>query len=169
MSPITRAQTPDNRLHVAFSWRYRRTVYFSITIIIIQTLYGVLGGERAMSELPANERWDRVLQTLAAETRRMVLISLLEAPGRRRLPLPAAADSPNLSTDEQRLELRLRHNHLPRLAEAGYVRWESDPFVVRRGPNFDEVEPALQMFLNAVDDFPRTLIDGCHVLEELAA
>lgn len=70
----------------------------------------------------AIERWDELHQVLASQERRMVIYSLMDAPQERRLPLPEAAMPPESTWDPERMSTCLRHNHLPQLAEAGYIR-----------------------------------------------
>lgn len=96
----------------------------------------------------------------------MVLYSLRNAPEERRLPLPDAAMAPQTSLDSEELTIHLQHNHLPMLADAGYIRWEREPFCVQRGPYFEEVESVFDVILDSIDQFPRSLIDGCEIYEE---
>jgi hypothetical protein len=118
-------------------------------------------GESAWSE-----RWDQLFGVLSAKTRRMILISLAEAPQERRLRLPDAAELPNRSMETEKLTTLLQHHHLPALADAGYVCWESEPFVVQRGPNFEEAEFIVNKVLDSVDEIPQSLIDDCTFLQE---
>ena len=103
---------------------------------------------------------------LSAEPRRQVIISLLNEPPERRLPLPEAADSPNLTMEPEELQLVLRHQHLPMLEDAGYIRWDPERSCVQRGPNFREVGDIMAILLDSVGHFPETLIEGCTILEE---
>lgn len=96
----------------------------------------------------------------------MVLYSLLGVPEERRLPLPEAAMAPQTTLDADELSIQLQHNHLPTLSDAGYVRWEREPFCVQCGPNFEEVEAVFDLILASIDEFPRSLIDGCEIYEE---
>lgn len=114
------------------------------------------------------DRWDRVLRALLAEPRRQVVASLIDVPDERRLPLPDAADSGNLSISPQELSIQLRHHHLPVLANAGYVQWADDPFCVQRGRNFEEVEAVVSIIFASTDLLPQELIDGCQTLEAKA-
>ncbi|MFC3478274.1 hypothetical protein [Halobacterium litoreum] len=113
------------------------------------------------------ERWDRLYDALAAEPRREVLRSLTNVPEERRLPLPDAATSPNQSIDTETLRIDLRHHHLPKLADVGYVRWESEPFCVQRGPRFEEPAFVVNTLLDAVDEIPPGLVDNCRILQEM--
>ncbi|APX00078.1 hypothetical protein CHINAEXTREME_12030 [Halobiforma lacisalsi AJ5] len=115
----------------------------------------------------AIDRWDQLHEVLASQERRMILYSLKDAPKERRLPLPEAAKAPDSSWDSERAAMRLEHSHLPKLAAAGYVRWERDPFCVQRGRHFEEVEAMFNLIDESIDRFPKSLITGCDIYEEL--
>lgn len=115
----------------------------------------------------AIDRWNQLHAVLASQERRMIIYSLKNVPQERRIPLPEAALTPESSWDAERLNIRLQHNHLPQLAEAGYVRWERDPFCVQRGPHFEEVGKLFDLIHESIDQFPESLITGCEVYEEL--
>lgn len=112
------------------------------------------------------ERWDQLYEALSAEPRRMIISSLLDEPEERRLPLPAAAESPNQPRDAETLCIQLRHHHLPLLADAGYVRWEPDPFVVQRGPRFEEPACIIGLVTDSIDELPRSLINNCKIFQD---
>ena len=114
------------------------------------------------------DRWDQLFDVLSAEPRREIIISLLDEPQERRLPLPEAAESPNQSMDSETLALKLHHHHLPKLANAGYVRWEHDPFCVQRGPNFAEPAFIVENVLESRDEIPDSLMNNCKVLQKMA-
>lgn len=113
------------------------------------------------------DRWDELHRILASQERRMVLYSLLDVPDERRLPLPEAAMAPQTSVDSERLSVQLQHRHLPKMDDAGYVRWEREPFRVQRGPCFEEVQAVFRLIHDSIDRFPRSLIDGCEIYEEM--
>ena len=115
----------------------------------------------------AIDRWDQLHEVLASQERRMIIYSLKDAPEERRMPLPEAAMTPESSWDQERTTLRLMHDHLPKLADAGYVRWERDPFCVQRGPHFEEVEVMFDLIHDSIGQFPNSLITGCEIYEEL--
>ncbi|WP_340097695.1 DUF7344 domain-containing protein [Salinibaculum salinum] len=121
----------------------------------------------ASSGESAIERWNKLHQILASQERRMVLYSLMDAPKERRMPLPEAAMPPESSWDPEQIRIHLKHNHLPQLADAGYVRWECDPFCVQRGPHFEEVAVIFNLIHDSIDQFPRSLITGCEIYEEM--
>lgn len=112
-------------------------------------------------------QWNQVFDVLSAEPRREIIRSLLKEPQERRLSLPEAAASPNQSMDSETLAIQLRHHHLPKLADAGYVRWESDPFCVQRGPNFEEPAFIIQRVVDSVDEIPDSLINNCKIFQNM--
>lgn len=101
---------------------------------------------------------------LSVEPRREIVISLLNAPPDAWLPLPEAAESPNQSMDAETLAIKLRHHHLPKLADAGYVRWDSDPFRVQRGPDFAEPAFIVENVFDSLEEIPDSLAANCRVL-----
>jgi hypothetical protein len=107
------------------------------------------------------ERRNRVFIVLAAEPRREIVRSLLDEPHERRLPLLEAAESPNQSMGTETFTLQLRHHHLAKVADSGYIRWESDPFCVQRGPNFEEPAFFIESVLESKDKIPSPLINNC--------
>lgn len=107
------------------------------------------------------DRWERAFRALAAPPRRRLLLALFESPPDRPLSLPDAATSPRASDcDRRRLAIRLRHAHLPTLADAGYVTWTDDPLAVERGPNFEEVAVVLDALRRYEGPLSRSLDDG---------
>lgn len=112
------------------------------------------------------DRWNQLYEALGAESRRMIISSLLDEPKERRLPLPDAAESPNQPMDSETLSIKLRHHHLPLLAEPGYVHWEEEPFVVQRGPRFEEPAHIIEMVIESVDELPAPLINNCKIFQE---
>ncbi len=122
------------------------------------TAEGIRRGERVI------ERWDRAFGAVSAEPRRQVVVSLMDVPADRSVELPAAATSPTVPANPDRLRIELRHRHLPMLAEAGYVRWEEQPFTARRGPRFEEVSAIMAALHAYADRLPDRLVDGCQRL-----
>ena len=112
------------------------------------------------------ERWDQLYEALGAEPRRMIIASLLDGPRERRFPLPDVAESPTQPIDSETLSINLRHHHLPLLAEAGYVCWEDEPFVVQRGPRFDEPAFIISTVTKSIDELPEALVDNCKIFKE---
>lgn len=103
------------------------------------------------------ERWNTVLRALAAEPRRQLVASLMDAPPDRELSLPEAANPPSLLTERESLYSELIHSHLPMLADADLIEWERKPLCARRGPKFDEAAAIVRSVHECDDDLPPTL------------
>lgn len=81
-----------------------------------------------------------MFEVLSDEQRRQVLQALLEhnpQDDRDIVATDAVADD---GTDR----VRLVHESLPRLADAGYVDWNTATHEITNGPNFEEVRPLLE-------------------------
>lgn len=113
-------------------------------------------GERAAAD------WNDVFDALAAEPRRRLLSSLLAADPGEAVHLPEAAMASEAPADTGRLRVALYHRHLPTLAEAGFVNWETDPLVAVRGPDFPAVAAVLEALESeAVIRLDSLNPDGC--------
>ena len=83
---------------------------------------------------------DKLFESLANEQRRRLLFALLDE------PTSISLDSPPDATGEQRMRLIERqHNHLPKLADAGFVRWSPTTDTIARGSEFEEIRPILEL------------------------
>jgi hypothetical protein len=111
------------------------------------------------------ERWDTVFRSLAAEPRRQLVVSLIEAPQDRELSLPEAANPPSLLIEPATLYSELIHVHLPVLEDAGVIEWEREPLCVRRGPQFREAASVIESIHANADELPGSLSEGCQRLE----
>lgn len=85
-------------------------------------------------------------EALADDHRRRVLLALAASEADAE-PLTVPDDVANGDEDAEDLYLALYHTHLPKLADLELVDWDVDRRNVRRGPQFEEVQPLLQ-FLN---------------------
>jgi hypothetical protein len=86
-----------------------------------------------------------VLSALAARPRRRVLVGLLDGS----LDIETVAEG---SDDPDSMAIRLRHVHLPKLAEAGYVEWDPDTDRIRQGPSDPEGEPVLEVLGRGIEE-----------------
>jgi hypothetical protein len=100
-----------------------------------------------------NSDLDETLVAVAHPQRRRVLFA--------RFDHPEGVDSHDLSGDgapeggrADRRRVALRHDHLPRLSERGFVDWDRDDGTLRRGPRFDEVRPLLELLAKRSSDLP---------------
>lgn len=105
-----------------------------------------------------NERFDRVLDALNHPYRRRLLVSLLEHnPQDDDDPQESSVDLGDASVigiDEELVQMEMFHNHLPKLEELGYIRWDREAGTISKGPNWDEVEPLLQLLHKHREELP---------------
>lgn len=113
-----------------------------------------------------SDRWDTIFQALAAEPRRQIVVSLLDAPADTGVSLPESAMNPEIPVQFDELVAKLHHRHLPMLAEEQLVNWETDPMVAYRGPRFDEVAVVVEQLKSSAHEIPDSLIIGCQRLEQ---
>ncbi|WP_277543159.1 transcriptional regulator [Haloarcula laminariae] len=90
----------------------------------------------------------------------------LESPYRRQLLVALSEENPQddedcdpldiIAPDEEPdvLETELVHHHLPMLEEAGYIEWEQESHTIRRGPNWGEIGPLIELMNNHRDELP---------------
>ena len=87
---------------------------------------------------------DEVFVALGHRHRRHVLSRLFErSPWKVDELLP---EEPEGATDASSVEVQMHHRHLPKLADSGFVEWESDgDGTVGRGPKFGELAPLIAL------------------------
>lgn len=97
---------------------------------------------------------DTVLDVLANQYRRRVLVALSEHN-------PQDDDDPQIPSDTEladeeleTLRIQMIHVHLPKLEESGFIEWERGTNSIRRGPQFDEIRPLLELMQNHADELP---------------
>lgn len=95
---------------------------------------------------------DEQLEAIAHAHRRRLLFSLLES--NPRSEVPAELDGGPDDSGHRELLIAMRHTHLPKLEERGYVRWDRQNGRVTKGPRFDEVEPLLAVLDEYHDELP---------------
>lgn len=114
-----------------------------------------------MDNTTVRDRWDALFRVLSSRPRRTLLIKLCEPPPDAWLRLPEAVMSGQFAGTKAELTVELQHNHLPKLAELGYLEWKADPFVATRGPHFNEVASILLAIGNQRDTLPTSLTAEC--------
>ena len=140
---------------------------------------GILGatgavGQRLVQLLDPHPEFD--IATLTASPASTGKTYREAAKWRADTPMPdAVTDIEVVATDPDSIsdDVRLLFSSLPsdvgrevepKLAEAGYVGWEREPFEVWRGPHFEEPALIVGSVLDSVDEIPRSLVDNCKVI-----
>lgn len=102
------------------------------------------------------------LVALADVQRRKLLIELLEHDQQKDPPAVISGTDNNWFSQS----VSMHHAHLPKLAGAGLIDWDSEIQVVRKGPQFDKVRPVLRALQNHRDELPVGYLledDSAHV------
>ncbi len=100
---------------------------------------------------PVPTTFDDCWAALARAARRRCLVALLDADER---PVdPAWCQS---STGDP--VIALYHVHLPKLADAGFIEWDTERDVVRPGPDYDQIRPVLELLRRNEGDLPVCLL-----------
>ncbi|MHC3437489.1 DUF7344 domain-containing protein [Natrialbaceae archaeon A-gly3] len=95
-----------------------------------------------------------MLDALANKSRRRVLIKLLEHTLQNDHD-PQIPDDVIIETgDLESLMIHMRHMHLPKLEEAGFIEWDQERNTVEKGPQFEEIRPLLELMENHADELP---------------
>lgn len=96
---------------------------------------------------------DAMLDSLSNTQRRRILLAVSD-----HNPRDVDDITPDsIATDDEDLKqfkTELRHTHLPKLAENGYIEWNPDTQTIQRGPNFDEIAPLLRLMVEHKDELP---------------
>lgn len=94
---------------------------------------------------------DRMFTVLSDHHRRLLLLTLRQAETVHETELTVRGAGDDAKEREQ---IRLTHNHLPKLADAGYIEWDRETGEISTGPEFEEIEPLLEMMETHADDLP---------------
>lgn len=96
--------------------------------------------------------FDDFLDALAHIQRRKLLIALLTHNPQDDESVVIDADE---SADEEFTRLvQMTHVHLPKLEDYGFIIWNRETNEVRKGPNFDEIRPLLELLQKHEDELP---------------
>lgn len=105
-----------------------------------------------MRSVHATRTLDDCLDALGHVQRRKLLRALL-------VHNPQDDDStridPNESNGEELERLvAMKHVHLPKLEDYGYISWDRDTNEVSKGPDFDEIRPLLEVLADHEEELP---------------
>lgn len=87
----------------------------------------------------SSEAIDSMMDALKSRPRRVTLMALLGD------TTETSIGTLERQINHENTRKRLYHSDLPRLANAGYIRWDNDSETISKGPKFSEVEPLVQL------------------------
>lgn len=83
--------------------------------------------------------------------RRDLLISLLQEDPPLDSPVAVA---PGDDAETRRRRLRMKHVHLPKLADYGFIDWDRNTDEITKGQNFDEIRHLLEILNDSEAESP---------------
>lgn len=93
---------------------------------------------------------DAVFRALSDGDRRRILMALLE---KAKWEEDRLVDVTTGDTDLKD-EIRYRHNHLPNLAESGFIEFDAATGICRRGERFDVIRRYLELLSDNQEQLP---------------
>lgn len=102
----------------------------------------------SLEDLLSRPGVDRAANLLRDRHRRRILLGLSD--GR----VGHETDVTMRRSDLDEVESDLQSTHLPMLEEEGIIEWNRETGEIRKGPNFDEIEPFLRLLREHDDELP---------------
>lgn len=106
-------------------------------------------GDNIPLDAPHTQGIDQLFDALSKHRRRVILLMLNNGEIENESDLMVRGEH-----DGRAVQVELVHNHLPKLAEAGYVDWDRETGAISKGPRFDEIEPLLELMETHADELP---------------
>ena len=104
-----------------------------------------------MNKLSSAVPFDEMVEALANVQRRKLLVALMDHNPQNDTPV-VIADEKDAETMDRLVSMR--HVHLPKLAEAGFIEWDEASHEVAKGEKFDEIRPLLELLDDHSDELP---------------
>ena len=84
------------------------------------------------------------------------VFAILKHPTRRRILLELQWGDEVDPTEFVRIS-ELHHLHIPKMEEPEWIDWNERKGTIRRGPNYGEIEPLMELLLDNQDQLPGRL------------
>lgn len=99
---------------------------------------------------------DRALDALGRRYRRRLLVSLTVHNPQDAGENGLDADDLLEFVDDQQgaTDIEISHSHLPKLEHYGYITWDRSSGNISKGPNWDEIEPLIDLLKTHNDELP---------------
>jgi hypothetical protein len=99
-------------------------------------------------------QWDTVFTALSDPYRRELLVALLKANPQDDEDIDPLNTASDFEKETDILKIEMFHTHLPKLEEEGFIEWDREAGQIRKGPNWDEIAPLLQLIQDHHDELP---------------
>ena len=104
----------------------------------------------------------QAFEALANSYRRQLLLALFDANPQDDDdfdPLDLLAEG-ETTDDLATTRLKLKHSHLPKLADMGFIEWDYELGELSKGPNWKEIAPLLRLMHEHRDVLPDEWLSG---------
>jgi uncharacterized protein YajQ (UPF0234 family) len=91
-----------------------------------------------------NDRLESLFDVLRSRERRRIVTTLLDTELEAGGSVPVRALVP-AGVDAESFRVQLRHCHLPRLADGGYIEWDREAGRVRAGAAYDDLATVVEL------------------------
>lgn len=98
--------------------------------------------------------FDDALDAIANLQRRKLLVALLEHNPIDDDDTPVVIADDDAEAEAVKRLVEMKHVHLPKLEEYGFIEWDRDTHEVIKGPRFDEIRPLLELLADHEDELP---------------
>lgn len=92
------------------------------------------------------------LDSLSHRPQRQLLVSLSH--NNPQDDTPFDSEKPEFQHEELESLFDLRHFHLPEMEDKGFVEYDREDNLITKGPNFDEIEPLVELIDRHSDELP---------------
>jgi hypothetical protein len=107
---------------------------------------------------PVDVGFDEIVDAMSHLYRRRLLVALADHNPQDDTDAQEAAAALgailNGEVDSATVEIELYHNHLPKLADEGFIVWHPDTGEIERGPNWEKIEPLIRLLRDHQDELP---------------
>ncbi|TMT81417.1 ArsR family transcriptional regulator [Haloterrigena sp. H1] len=97
-----------------------------------------------------SETLNQSLKALSCPARRRILLAL-ESQHPREVGEFQSEEFRPAETEPAFFTIRLHHEHLPHLDEAGFIIWNRAADTIMKGPDFEELQPLMRCIQNQFD------------------
>jgi predicted transcriptional regulator len=95
--------------------------------------------------------FDDMLDVLIHIQRRKLLVALMDHNPQDDTPVVVGSEEEATSLDQL---VQMKHVHLPKMVEYGFIEWDRDSHEVSKGQNFAEIRPLLELLDDHQDELP---------------
>jgi hypothetical protein len=109
---------------------------------------------RGSQQTLEGERWDTALSALSNSYRRQLLVALSQTNPQDYEGIDPLDTLSHSESEAGNLKILMFHTHLPELERTGFIKWDREAGQVHKGPDWEEIDPLLNLIQNHRDELP---------------